>query len=108
MVVEKSTSGFNSETCNRTGTILGSGFAAEFDSTWDKKTKYFQVTVTIRKRQNFIWKVMDEHGLWSKDQNVILQIFSNEFYRRFKKDPNAMPSKDISLSRDITSLDNEC
>lgn len=63
MVVEKSTSGFNSETCNRTGAILGSGFVVEFDSTWDKNTKYSQVTITFRKRQNFIWKVMDENGL---------------------------------------------
>lgn len=54
----------------------------------DKISKVFQVTVTIWKRKNIIWKILDEQRIWSKDQNVILQVFSDEFHRRFKKDLN--------------------
>lgn len=38
----------------------------------DKNTKFFQVTATIRKRKNYIRQIMDENGIWSEDQNLIL------------------------------------
>lgn len=50
---------------------------------------------------------MDERGIWFGDQNVILHIFSDEFCRRFKNDHNIDRSQAISLSYDITTLDNE-
>lgn len=68
---------------------------------WDKKstglkdlirtifvnTKYFQIVGTTRKRQNVIWNIMDEHEILSEEQNLVLQVFSNEFSIRFKRGP---------------------
>lgn len=34
-------------------------------------------------------------------------VFSNEVCKRFKKDPNIVPSRAFSLSWDITPVDNE-
>lgn len=50
---------------------------------------------------------MDQHAIWSEDQNTILRIFSNEFCRRFKRDLNVDPSQAVPLSRDIPVIDNE-
>lgn len=44
---------------------------------------------------------MDEHGLWTDDQDY---MFFTEFINRFKNDDI---SSMIPLSRDITDLDNE-
>lgn len=74
---------------------------------WMIRTPNISIAATIRKSYTFIWKVMDEDGLWSEDQNTILQILSIGFCRRFKKDPNVVPSHAMYLSRDITSLDNQ-
>lgn len=41
---------------------------------------------------NFIRIIMHDHGIWYEDQNVILQVFSNDFCMRFKKDSNVVPS----------------
>lgn len=54
----------------------------------DWNTKFFQVASTIRKSHNYIKKIMDEHGNWLDDQNYIMQVFSQEFENRFKKDLN--------------------
>lgn len=45
----------------------------------DRNKIFFEVVAAIRKRKNFIWKSMDEKGIWSEDQNCILQVFLNEF-----------------------------
>lgn len=49
----------------------------------------------------------DEHGILSENQSVILQVFSNEFCRRSKKDPNVSVRQAIPLSRNIFALDSE-
>lgn len=41
----------------------------------DKNTKFFQILATTRKRHNYICRIMDEHGIWLEDKNVILHIF---------------------------------
>lgn len=45
----------------------------------DKNTKFFQTAPTIRKRQNFIHKIEDENGIWSKVQNAVSQVFFDGF-----------------------------
>lgn len=50
---------------------------------------------------------MDEHGLWTDDQDIILKMFFTEFINRFKNDYMSDISSMIPLSRDITDLDNE-
>lgn len=75
------------------------------DSKGDKNTKYFQIVATITKGKNFIWNIMDERGIWSDDQNVILQVFSNEFNRRFKKDSVIALHQAVPLSTDLSCLD---
>lgn len=47
----------------------------------------------------FFWKIMDQHGINSENQNTILQIFSNEFFRRFKRDHYFDCSQTVILSR---------
>lgn len=46
-------------------------------------------------------------NLWIlvRGPNVILQVFPNEFRRRFKKNPNVIPGQAVLLSRDIILLD---
>lgn len=51
---------------------------------------------------------MDEHGIWSENQSVNLEVFPDEFTRRFGKDPNVTIRQAIPLSRDISRLNNEC
>lgn len=41
----------------------------------NKKTKFVQTAATIRKRHNYIRRIMDENGNWSIDQNFVLQVF---------------------------------
>lgn len=50
---------------------------------------------------------MDECGIWSKDHFDVLQVFTKEFTRKFKKDSQLMVHQTIPLSRDITVSDNE-
>lgn len=40
---------------------------SKLDNYGDKNTKFFQVTATIRKRHNYIQKIIDENGIWSDD-----------------------------------------
>lgn len=49
---------------------------------------------------------MDEGKIWSEDQNVILEVFSDEFCKILKKDPN-INIRQIPLPRDVSSLGNE-
>lgn len=51
-------------------------------------------------------EIMNEHGIWSEDRNVIMQVFLNEFGRRFKKRPNVVPSQAISFTWDFAPPDN--
>lgn len=37
----------------------------------DRNTKFFQTTATIKRRHDYICKIMDEHRNWSDDQNFI-------------------------------------
>lgn len=53
----------------------------------DKNNKYFQTTSTIRKRQNTIRKTKDNYENWFEDQIDMLQVFLDEFSRRFKREP---------------------
>lgn len=32
-----------------------------------KNTEYFQTAIAMRKMKNFIWKTMDDKGIWLKD-----------------------------------------
>lgn len=41
------------------------------------------------------------------DQNGILQTFSNDFCRRFKKTSNVCINQALSLSKDISTEDND-
>lgn len=41
------------------------------------------------------------------DQHDILQVFTNEFSRRFMRDLDATPLQAISMSRDISIVDND-
>lgn len=52
-------------------------------------------------------KIKDGNGIWSDNQNVILQAFSDELYLRFKNDPNVNIHEAISLSRDILAWTNQ-
>lgn len=36
----------------------------------DKNTKYFQLAGNIRKISNFVWKNLDDQGLWANDQII--------------------------------------
>lgn len=44
---------------------IGPNEPERLTATWGKDTKYFYTAATIRKRQNDIWKIMDEHGVLS-------------------------------------------
>lgn len=62
---------------------------------------------TIRKRKNHIWKIVNEHGILFKDQNVIMQVSTKEFSKRFINDPeiashNILRLRNEWLSRDAT------
>lgn len=48
---------------------------------------------------------MDENGLWW-DQNDILQVFSREVFRKFKKHNDLLLQQAFPLTQDITSTDN--
>lgn len=50
---------------------------------------------------------MKENGIWSEDQSCILQVFSTEFCRRFKRDLNVNICQPILLSRSISTSNNE-
>lgn len=50
---------------------------------------------------------MDGNGIYYEDQNGILQVFSNDFCRKLKKEPSISILQTIPLSRDISTLDNE-
>lgn len=67
-----------------------------------KNTKFFKISTTIEKRQNYIWT-----WIWCVDKQDILKVFTNEFRRRFKRDPDTIPHQAIPLSRDISICDNE-
>lgn len=61
-------------------------WASELDPIWRKNIKYFQTTTTLKKNKNLY---LENHGRilnCPKDQ-IILQVFSNKFSRRFRKDP---------------------
>lgn len=54
-----------------------------------KIAKYFLKWPLLRnknRQQNYV-KNKDNYGNWFEDQIDILQFFSDEFNRRFKKDP---------------------
>lgn len=49
---------------------------------------------------------MDENGNWPDDQNFILQVFTQEFKKRFRKDLNSNIHLTIPLSTNTTNIDN--
>lgn len=49
--------------------------------------------------------MMDENVIWSNDQNFILQVFTQESHKWFKKDPNNNVRLAVSLSKDISKKD---
>lgn len=51
---------------------------------------------------------MDEYGIWLEDHNFILQVFSQEFQKHFKKDRNNYVQMAVPFSRDISDEDNSC
>lgn len=67
----------------------------------DKNTKFFQTVANIQMRHNYIHKILDNNGIWTDDQNCIVQVFTREFQKRFCKDPNNKISVAVPLSRDI-------
>lgn len=56
-------------------------------------------------KKNFIRKIIGENGMWLEDQNIILQAFLKEFFKRYKNDPNVNIQVAIPLSRDMSSGD---
>lgn len=50
---------------------------------------------------------MDDNGTQSEDQNLILQVFSKEFTKKIKKDPNVNMRLAIPLSRYILDTKND-
>lgn len=49
---------------------------------------------------------MDENENWPDDQNFILQVFTQEFKKRFRKDLNSNIHLTIPLSTNTTNIDN--
>lgn len=45
----------------------------------------FQVTATITKRYNYVWKIMGENGIWSEDQNLICRFSQKNLQRDLGK-----------------------
>lgn len=50
---------------------------------------------------------MNENEIWIEDQNGILQVFSMEFSKRFRKNPNVNIQDAFSLSKDVSDSENE-
>lgn len=44
---------------------------------------------------------MDENCLWSENQNDFFQVFSKEFYRRFKKERDLLLQQAIHLTKTL-------
>lgn len=42
---------------------------------------------------------MDKQEIWSEDQIIILQVFSNEFCRSIKADPSVIPLMNLSIKK---------
>lgn len=51
-------------------------------------------------------KSIYENEIRSEEQNLILQVFSKEFTKRFRKDLNSIIHMAIPLSRDISNTEN--
>lgn len=51
--------------------------------------------------------MMDEHGIWSKDQHVILYVFTNKFTGALRRIQIYDPIRLFPLFRGKTTLDNE-
>lgn len=49
--------------------------------------------------QNYIWKLNDEYGNWSKDQNYSFQVITSEFYKRSKKDVEISVEQAVPFSK---------
>lgn len=49
---------------------------------------------------------LDQDGIWSDDQDHILQVFAREFHKRFHKDPKTSSRIAIPFSTDISEDDN--
>lgn len=45
----------------------------------DQNIKFFQVAATLRKRQYYIRKILDEHGILVGRPKLYLRVFSQEF-----------------------------
>lgn len=72
----------------------------------DRNTKFFfQVAVTIRKRQNYIQKIIDENGIWSEDQTYFVGVFKRS-YKEIQKDSNVNMQMAIPLRSDISDAEN--
>lgn len=67
-----------------------------------KQYKIFQIAATTRKRHNYIRKILDKNGIWSHDQNFILQVFPREFQKRFSARPFMNIREAIPMSKDIS------
>lgn len=60
-----------------------------------------------RIKEILIWKIMDEKGIWSEDKTRILQVFSNEFCKTFKRTQMFAVVKPSLFSKDISVDDNK-
>lgn len=65
------------------------------------------IVVTIKKRNNCIWKIMVERSFLSEAQFDILQVLMKTFHRSLRKDAGTLARLAIPLTRDITNMENE-
>ena len=49
----------------------------------DKNTKYFHDSATHRKRKNFIKGLMDDQGVWHKEEEVVLVLLVGYYENLF-------------------------
>lgn len=51
--------------------------------------------------------MVDEHGTWFKDHKTIMQVFTMEFSKKFKNDPEIAHQNAVTFFRYITEANNE-